>query len=169
MSPSTSSTDPGSDDSPTLLEVGYIAKAHGIGGDVLVNLTTNRTERVDVGSRLTSPDGRVFEVRRSRPHQNKWIVGFDGVADRSTAEQLRGTKLLAAAIVDAAELWVHELVGATVVEKNGTARGTVVSVEANPSSDMLVLSDGHLVPVAFVVEHDSGLVTIDPPEGLFDL
>jgi len=47
--------------------------------------------------------------------------------------------------------------------------GRVVSVEANPAHDLLVLDGGALVPMVFVVEQRDGVVVIDPPEGLFDL
>ena len=65
-------------------------------------------------------------------------------------------------------LWVHDLVGAHVVEADGTERGTVTAVEANPASDLLVLDTGGLVPLRFVVFHEAGRVVIDPPAGLFD-
>ena len=55
------------------------------------------------------------------------------------------------------------------VEVDGTERGVVTAVEANPASDLLVLDTGHLVPLRFVVARDDGRVTIDPPAGLFDL
>jgi 16S rRNA processing protein RimM len=68
---------------------------------------------------------------------------------------------------------VHHLIGATVIEVNGIDRGRCVSVVANPASDLLELASGALVPVTFVTSVDvSGgvpLVTIDPPDGLFDL
>ena len=68
---------------------------------------------------------------------------------------------------------MHHLIGATVIETNGIDRGPCVSVVANPASDLLELESGALVPVAFVTSVDvSGgvpLVTIDPPDGLFDL
>jgi 16S rRNA processing protein RimM len=65
-------------------------------------------------------------------------------------------------------LWVHELLGARVVEVDGTERGTVASVEANPASDLLVLDTGALVPLRFVVEHTKDRVVVDTPEGLFE-
>jgi 16S rRNA processing protein RimM len=40
---------------------------------------------------------------------------------------------------------------------------------ANPASDLLELDSGALVPIVFVVDHAEGRVTIDPPDGLFDL
>ncbi len=64
---------------------------------------------------------------------------------------------------------MHELVGSTVVDRAGVRRGTVVAVEANPAHDLLVLEDGTLVPMVFVVDQRDGDVVIDPPDGLFDL
>ena len=61
-----------------LLEVGRIIKPHGIRGEVIVDLVTNRPEeRLAAGSVLSSDVGDM-EVVRSTPHQNRWIVAFDG-------------------------------------------------------------------------------------------
>lgn len=107
-------------------------------------------------------------VRASRPHQRDWIVAFEGIADRNTAETLRGLVLRAEPLEDPEALWVHELVGCHVVELDGTERGIVTAVEANPASDLLVLDTGALVPLRFVVSREPGRVVIDPPLGLFD-
>jgi 16S rRNA processing protein RimM len=66
------------------------------------------------------------------------------------------------------ELYVHELIGCTVVDQGGTARGTVTSVEANPASDLLVLDSGALVPARFVTECRDRTVRVEVPEGLFE-
>jgi 16S rRNA processing protein RimM len=68
-------------------------------------------------------------------------------------------------------MWVHELVGATCIDKDGTVLGTVVAVEDNPAHDLLVLDDGVLIPMVFVTEHDTGAhaVTVDLPDGLLEL
>ena len=152
-----------------LLDVGRITKPHGIRGDVIVVLTTDRTERVAPGSVLISDGGRQFEVRRSSPHQHGWIVTFDDVPDRTAAEALRGTVLRAEPIVDPDALWVHELIGSRVFEVGGVDRGRVTALQDNPASDLLVLDTGALVPVRFVVSSADGVVTIDVPDGLFDL
>ncbi len=155
-----------------LLEVGRIGRAHGIRGDVFFVLTSDRDERAAVGSRLWIRD-RWFAVTASSHASGKWRVHLDGVDDRTTAEALAGTKVFAEPLEDDDALWVHHLIGATVIEANGIDRGRCVSVVANPASDLLELESGALVPVAFVLGVDvSGgvpLVTIDPPDGLFDL
>lgn len=151
-----------------LLEVGRIVKAHGLKGEVLVDLVTDRTERAAVGSVLLTADGRALEILRSSPHQGKWIVAFAGVHDRTTAEEMRGTLLHAEPIADPDALWVHELIGASVQDTNGKVLGVVTAVEANPASDLLVLDTGGLIPLRFVVANDAATLTVDPPEGLLE-
>jgi 16S rRNA processing protein RimM len=149
--------------------VGRIARAHGLRGEVVVALTTDRLERVAPGAVLTGDGGRHLEVVSSRPHQGHHIVAFAGVGDRSAAEGLRGTLLRAAPLDAPGTLWVHELIGRRVVDGGGVDHGAVVAVEANPASDLLVLDGGGLVPLTFVREVVSGRpgrVVVDPPAGL---
>lgn len=155
-------------DGAPLLEVGRIAKAHGIRGEVAVVLTTDRLERLAPGAVLQTRRG-ALEVVASRPHQTGHLVAFAGVSDRDAAEALRGLVLQAEPLDDPDELWVHDLVGRQVVEVDGTARGRVTALEVNPASDLLVLDSGALVPLTFVVDAAAEQLVVDAPEGLFDL
>jgi 16S rRNA processing protein RimM len=138
-------------------------------GDVVVDLITDRTERLAPGSVLQSDRGPL-EVVTARPHQGKWIVQFDGIVDRAEVEGLRGLILRAEPLADEdGGLWVHELIGSQVAMPDGEVKGTVTAVQANPAADLLVLDTGALVPIVFVTELRDGVVTIDPPDGLFDL
>ncbi|MCU1352535.1 MAG: rRNA processing protein RimM [Acidimicrobiales bacterium] len=153
-----------------LLEIGRIDRPHGVRGDVIVALSTDRTERVTPGSVLQT-DAGPLTVAASRPHHHRWIVTFEGVNGREAAEALHGRTLRAEPLDDPEAMWVHELVGAEVVTSDGESWGSVVAVLSNPASDLLELTDGTLVPIVFVVD-ESGLpdrVVIDPPEGLRDL
>jgi 16S rRNA processing protein RimM len=151
-----------------LLEVGRIGRAHGVRGDVLVHLTTDRVERLATGSRLRAA-GRWLTVTAASRSNDRWRVHFEGVDDRNAAEALAGEVLAAEPIDDPDTLWVHQLIGAEVVELGGTSRGRCVAVIDNPAADLLELESGALVPASFVVSASDGIVTIDPPEGLFAL
>ena len=151
-----------------LLEIGNIGRAHGTSGEVVVRRITNRLERLDPGSRLGTSLGELV-VQASRPHQARWLVRFEGVTNRSEAEKLRGLVLSASPLEEPDVLWVHELIGSTVREPDGTVRGTVEAVVANPASDLLELDTGHLVPLTFVTKFQAQVVTVDVPDGLFDL
>ncbi|MCY3850489.1 MAG: ribosome maturation factor RimM [Acidimicrobiaceae bacterium] len=152
-----------------MLEVGRITRPHGVRGDVLVSLTTNRAERLRTGAILAS-GGREFVVLHSRSHKGGWIVAFEGVSDRNAAEAVSGAVLYAEPINDPDELWVHELIGAVVVDQHEISRGAVVRVVENPASDLLELESGALVPVRFVTDLlPAERVTVDVPDGIFDL
>ena len=151
-----------------MLEVGRVVKPHGIRGEVAVEAVTNRPEvRFAAGSVLGSDRGPL-EVLSGRPHKGRWLVTFAGVDDRNGAEELRGLVLRAEPMEEEGALWVHELIGASVVGVDGRSYGVVESVEANPASDLLVLDGERLVPLVFVVDQGPGRVVIDPPAGLLD-
>jgi 16S rRNA processing protein RimM len=155
-----------------VLQVGRIAKAHGIKGEVLVALTGDRPERVAKGAVLHTTSGRPLVVEASSPHQGKWIVSIEGVATRTEAEALHGQLLFAEPIDDPDVLFVHDLIGSGVVDATtGADIGVVAAVEANPASDLLVLEgSGGLIPVRFVVGRDADdRLRVDIPEGLLDL
>jgi 16S rRNA processing protein RimM len=155
-----------------VLEVGRVVKPHGMSGEVVVELITNRDERVAPGALLHAGAG-LLRVDRSRPFEatgaGRWLVTFEGVGDRNAAEALRGMVLHAEPIDDPGALWVHQLIGAEVVDLAGQVLGTVQAVEANPASDLLVLAGGALIPLRFVVDHQPGRIAVDIPLGLVDL
>lgn len=145
-----------------------MVKPHGLTGEVVVELWTDMTERLAVGFVLGTDAGEL-RVERARPHQGRHLVRFEGVADREHAEDLRGVVLHAEPMEVEGTMWVHELVGADAVTSDGRALGTVVAVEANPASDLLVLEGGGLVPLRFVTSFEPGVrVTVDIPDGLVD-
>lgn len=152
-----------------LLEIGRITKSHGVHGDVLVALITDRSERLDPGSVLQTDRGPLTVLRSSK-HNDRWIVTFDSIVGRDAADTWRGVVLRAEAIEDPDTLFVHQLVGSRVIDAHDVDRGTVEAVQANPASDLLVMDTGALVPLRFVVDGPTdGVIRIDAPDGLFEL
>jgi 16S rRNA processing protein RimM len=166
--PTTDARSPGA----PFLEIGRVGRAHGLHGEVVVDLTSNVLARLAPGAQLWA-DGRPHVVDAAHPHQRHWLVKFAGVEDRTAAEALRGAVLTAPPAADPDEpdaLFVHELVGAQVRTAAGESRGTVVAVQDNPAADLLVLDSGDLVPLTFVDRAGDGIIHLaaDVPEGLFD-
>ena len=154
---------------PELREVGKTGRAHGVRGDISVDLLTDRTERLDVGARLRLGE-RWLTVAAARRAGNRWLVHFTGFDDRTAVEVLQGQALVAEPLPDDGDgLYVHDLIGAEVVDTTGAVVGRCTAVLANPAHDILELDTGGLVPVVFVVSSTAGRVVIDPPDGLFDL
>ena len=160
-----------------LLEVGRFGRPHGVRGQIYITLSTDRNERVQPGARLWAE--RWFEIRSSAlvpsRENNRFVVNLHGVEDRTAAEALVNRSVWAEPIEDEDAVWVHQVIGAEVIDAHGVRRGRCVSVVANPANDLLELESGALVPVIFVTavtpEPDGSgfIVSIDPPDGLFEL
>ena len=167
------------------LVVGRIAKAHGIGGEVAVDVRTDDPEhRFAAGTALaTDPtDIGPLTVERVRWHSGRLLVRFSGVIDRTSAEQLRGTLLVADSATSppaggSDEFWDHDLVGLVAVLVDGAVLGTVLDVLHPPGPDVLVIGrdGGSEVLVPFVrdivpaVDLTAGRVVVSPPDGLLEL
>jgi 16S rRNA processing protein RimM len=167
------------------LVVGRIGRAHGVKGEVAVEVRTDDPDsRFAIGSSLrTDPAERgPLTVVRSRPHSGRLLVLFEGVADRDAAESLRGTLLTVDSadsrpLDDPDEFYDHELMGLEVVTLDGSPVGEVTDVLHPPGPDLLVVGreDGGEVLVPFVrdivptVDVPAGRLVVDPPPGLLDL
>lgn len=150
-------------------QVGTVHRAHGVRGELAVELLTDRTDRLDVGARVRAGD-RWLTVLASRQLPDRWLVRFDGIDDRTAAEAIAHQPLFALADDGGAAdaLWVHELIGTTVVDQHGVDRGACVAVVANPAHDLLELASGALVPAVFIAGVEDGIVRVTVPDGLFD-
>ncbi len=161
-----------------MLELGHVSKAHGLGGDVVVSLITERTaERLAPGTILhlgkAEGDAVPFTVGTAKAYQDKWLVRFAEVTGRDDADRLRGSKLFATPLssddlLDDDVVFVHELIGKRLIDQHGTDHGEVVSVIDNPASDLLELADERLVPLSFYVSNDAETIHVDVPVGLLD-
>jgi len=103
---------------PNLLEIGRLGRAHGIRGEMFVSLTSDRVERVAEGSTLEA-EGLWLTVVSSRPSSGRFIVRFAEIESRNDAEQMTGKVLRAHPLEDPEALWVHEMIGALVVDVDG--------------------------------------------------
>jgi 16S rRNA processing protein RimM len=149
------------------LEIGHIRRPHGLKGDAFVQLVTDRTERLAPGAELWARDTMLVVERSRQAGNGRWIAGFGSLSDRTSVEAYCNEPLYAAPQTDAEALWVHELIGRSVIDQHGVDRGVCVAVLENPASDLLELTSGALVPTNFVTEA-ADVITVDVPDGLFD-
>jgi 16S rRNA processing protein RimM len=166
-----------------LVTVGRIGRAHGIRGEVSVEVRTDSPDlRFVTGAQLATDPERAgpLTVRQTRWHSGRLLVCFDGVVDRSGAEALRGVLLLTEVDADERpgdpdEYFDHQLLGLRAVTTQGGDIGEVTDVLHLPDQDLLVIGrSGSEVLVPFVtalvpeIDLANRRVVIDPPEGLLD-
>ncbi len=132
-----------------------------------VDFFSDHDARTSPGSRLWAA-GRWFVIATSKKQADRWLVQFVDMKDRNESQLLSNIDLYGEPIDDPETLWVHEMIGSRVVGVDGTEHGTCVAVIDNPAHPIIELDNGFLVPTPFVVAHENGRITIDPPEGLFE-
>lgn len=173
------------------LVVGRIGRAHGIRGEVVVEVRTDDPDaRFARGVYLATDPVAAGPLRIAglRRHASRLVVRFEGVSDRDSAERLRGTTLGVesielAELADPDEFHDHELLGLSVVTTDGEAVGTVTDI-LHHAQDLLVIQPAcpgadsperaeRLIPfVRQLVPHVDvvgGTMVIDPPPGLLEL
>ena len=156
------------------IEIGGVARAHGIRGEVVI--VTHDPDSEIVGSVDVIWIGgveRTIVGARSTPRG--WLVALAGIATRTDAEALRGQLVeVARDAVPLAddEVLLDDLIGCKVIKLDGTPWGTIAAVETG-MQDRLMIHDGDIerqLPLVdeFVTDIDleAGVVTVDPPEGL---
>jgi 16S rRNA processing protein RimM len=166
---------------PDLVVVGRIGRPQGIKGEVTVEVRTDDpASRFADGATLLTDTGSLT-VAHARDHSGKLVVLFDGVHDRTGAEQLRGTVLRVdartlPALADEDEYYDSQLVGLQAELPDGGLLGPVTDVLHLPHGDVLVVAGADrelLVPfvraMVPTVDLEGRRLVVDPPPGLLDL
>ncbi|MFD7239797.1 ribosome maturation factor RimM [Streptomyces syringium] len=166
------------------LVVGRIGRAHGIKGEVTVEVRTDEPElRLGPGAVLATDPAGVgpLTIETGRVHSGRLLLRFAGVKDRTGAEALRNTLLIAEVDPedvpeDPEEFYDHQLMDLDVVTVDGVEIGRITEISHLPSQDLFIVErpDGSEVMIPFVAEIvpeidlEAQRAIIDPPPGLID-
>lgn len=169
------------------LVVGRVVRAHGIAGEVVVDVRTDDPDaRFATGATLRGRPAkgqaeRDYVIESVREHGGRLLMRLQGVVDRNGADALRGTVFLVDSqelppIDDPDEFYDHQLEGLRVHTTGGMEVGTVAEVLHTAAGELLAVHTGErevLVPfVSAIVTSVSladQLIVIDPPEGLLEI
>lgn len=156
------------------IEIGGVARAHGIRGEVAIVTHDDETDLAQLRSMWIG--GVERKVVAAREADKAWLVALDGIATRNDAEALRGQPVeVDRDQLDLADddVLLADLVGCVVQLPNGMPWGTIAAVDPHDHHDLLVIHDGEIERLLPMVEQfvlsidlDAGVVTVDPPEGL---
>ncbi|KOT65196.1 16S rRNA processing protein RimM [Streptomyces rimosus subsp. rimosus] len=164
--------------------VARIGRAHGIKGEVTVEVRTDEPElRLAPGVVLATdpPTTGPLTIETGRVHSGRLLLRFEGVHDRTGAEALRNTLLIAKVDPeevpeDPEEFYDHQLIDLDVVTTDGTPVGRIAEISHLPYQDLLIVRrpDGGEIMIPFVSEIVPEIdlaeqkAVVDPPVGLLD-
>jgi 16S rRNA processing protein RimM len=157
-----------------MLEVGFVLRAHGVRGVLRVRATGATLET----ARRLFVDGSWHAVEWAQRERAEWLVKLEGIDDRDRAGSLRGKALA----IDEAErpaaeddeVYVADLVGCRVVDREGRALGEVTGSFDSGAHEVLEVRGAREFMLPFVdamvvsVDVAGKTIVCDPPPGLVD-
>lgn len=160
------------------VQIGKVAGAMGVQGEVKVDLTTdfpdrfNRLDAIYVGT-----EHRMMHVRQARRHHGRVILALHEVEDRDAAAALQGAPLFVpraeAVPLPEGHYYHDQILGLRVETTTGQPLGTVVEVLVTGSNDVYVVKGAAgevLIPalkdIVQSIDLAAGTMLIEPVEGL---
>jgi len=168
------------------IAVGIIRKAHGVHGEASVEPWTDSADRFAELSAVTlvSPDdshSREIEIESTRPHGERALIKFSGIDSPEEVQALRGWTIEIpeedARALDDDEYFIHDLIGLTLFDGEGRARGAVEEVLEGGGGLLLSVKrgDGKSFELPFAADLCTEIdlpgkrMVVNLPEGLDDL
>ncbi|MFO0995975.1 MAG: ribosome maturation factor RimM [Alphaproteobacteria bacterium] len=162
--------------------LGAIAGAFGVRGAVRIKTFTAEPRDVAAyGPVSDESGGRTLALTVERTGPDHVIARIGGVADRDSAEKLKGTRLYVErrAMPDpdeANEYYAADLIGAVAEDRDGHPFGTVSAVHDFGAGNVLEIErpDGESILLPFTrtvvpgVDIGGGRIVVDPPAGLLE-
>ncbi len=168
---------------PNRIKVGFVRRAHGLRGEVLLGVESDNPRRFAAGSELTmvrrGGTSQPVKIMRARPHKNGLVARFEGIEERDQAEELVGAVLEVDLehVPDAPEgtHYYFELIGCRCQDREAGDLGEVLNVVEDGGGLLLIVGDEtSQVPIPFVrqfierIDTGEGCIEFRLPTGLVE-
>ncbi len=165
---------------PVFLAVGFLRRAHGLQGEVVMDILTDFPERLVRGKVVYAGDEHIrLTIRSLRSKGKQVLIAFEEISDPESAVPLRNQYLFVRSDeippLPEGEYYHHELLGLNVFTPSGKRLGTLAEILETGANDVYIIRGEDddtelLVPAIpeFIVEIRLAerAIIISPPEWL---
>jgi 16S rRNA processing protein RimM len=167
------------------IALGIIRKAHGIRGEASVEAWSDSPERFTEVSAVTlaSPDEsstRDAVIESVRIHAGRALLKFSGIDSPEEVQLLQNWTVEVpesqARTLDADEYFLHDLIGLTLIDGDGAARGNVIRIEETGGGVLLVVNGPRgtfdvpfAADICTKVDLNAKTIAVSLPDGIEDL
>ncbi len=166
---------------PNLIEIGIVARPHGIRGEVKVNIFLEEGSeffKTLKGVYLCQKNDhcQLTEIETIRIQSSKVIIKFKDSFSRNDAENLRGIQIrVPEKSLPDEEYYNEKLIGFTALSVNGDSLGEVTDILKLPYQSVYVINNAgieSLIPAVdnFIkkIDMQEGRIIIDPIDGMIN-
>ena len=156
------------------IEAGRIVNTHGVAGEVKIEVWLDSPQFLKSFKRCFI-DRREVKLLSARVHKGFVIAKLEGVEDVNAAMALKGRTLFidrSDARLPKGAFFLQDIIGASVVDEQGSEIGKLADVMETPASNVYVVKGEteHLIPAVpeFVMSTDveNGIITVHLIEGM---
>lgn len=161
-------------DKQQYIEAGKILNTHGVKGEVKIQVWLDSPEFMKKFKKLYI-DGTAYKVLSARQHKDMLMVLFEGVADVNAAMCLKNKTVFVDrkdAKLPRGSYFLQDIIGATVIDENGSEVGKLADIMETPASTIYVVKGEteHLIPAVpeFILKTDAdrGIIKVHLIEGM---
>jgi len=149
---------------PVFFQIGRLQKAHGIRGEIKLNLSINFPLDISTGSKLfIGKEHKPYIIASSRGQLNLLIVSFETISNRETVQRLINKNVYVQfdqlPKQDEKKFYFHEVIGMNVKDEFGAQIGKIREIIETGANDVYVVDpeDGEkeiLIPAIKSVVQD---------------
>ena len=156
------------------IEAGRIVNTHGVAGEVKIEVWLDSPAFLKKFNRVFL-EGRELKIASARVHKDFLITKFEGLEDVNAAMALKGRTVFidrSDARLPKGAFFLQDIIGASVVDEQGSEIGKLADVMETPASNVYVVKGEreHLIPAVpeFILSTDaeSGIITVHLIEGM---
>jgi len=156
------------------IEAGRIVNTHGVAGEVKIEVWLDTPDFLKKFKRIFV-DKTEMKVISSRTHKDFLLAKLEGISDVNAAMALKGKDVFidrGDAKLPKGAYFLQDIVGATVIDEQGTEVGRLVEIMETPASRVYVVQGEieHLIPAVpeFILsaDTDEGIVKVHLIEGM---
>jgi 16S rRNA processing protein RimM len=144
---SNSSTEPAGSlgkSEPAFLVVGKLRRAHGVHGEMVLEVLTDFPERLRKGKQVYLGEQRqVLTIRGKRNHAEGMLIAFDGYDTPESVAAIRNQWVYVRSrevpTLDTQEYYHHQMIGLRVVSEEGRLIGSVEDILETGAHDILLV------------------------------
>lgn len=131
-------------DEPVFLAVGRLRRAHGVSGEIRMDVLTDFPERLEPGVQVyAGPQRQPLRLRSVRSHQSALLVAFDGIDTPEQAGELRNLLVQVRAddrpALPEGEYYHHQILGLKVFSEAGEYLGEIREILETGANDVYLI------------------------------
>lgn len=130
---------------PEFVQVGFLHKAHGLKGEMIMSVMTDFPERLTKGEEVLLGDGQYkpYVITNIRHHNRGRLISFEGFTVREEMDFLRNTDVYVhkddIPALEEGEYYLHQFIGLQVITDDGDDLGSIVDIIETGANNVFVV------------------------------